>query len=249
MFLAMIGQEEIHAYFASGRIKSEITVGSLLMSLPKTTHFDPSNERDAHFRKYSDDEIADAVKDKIWRDKIVEFDNELDCSDGFRRISQGFFEYAEFIDWESGEMTVNYLPSKKERPEHIFWDQDELLNSYVDDPDISAKFEGMAFRFDQIELLLPTHKLHAYAVDIPLASERRPIGRPRKWDWEGAMFDIATTMATPDFKINDTGKQAHIETLFSEWFIDKTGDSPSVSQIRDRASRLMRMVEKAEKSD
>ena len=141
---------------------------------------------------------------------------------------------------------VDYIPERRERPDHLFWDADDLLSSEFDSPFFSAKFSGMSFVLEQIELLLPTHRLEiSKSTSAPDQVERRPIGRPRRWDWEGAMAFISPVARENGLLNGKAGSQAKIEELMDQWFIDQTGESPAMSQIRGRASRLIEMVEKS----
>jgi hypothetical protein len=63
------------------------------------------------------------------------------------------------------------------------------------------------------------------------ASPSRGGGRPQKWDWAGAMMELAALEVTCGIE-NKTGPevQAHLRG----WFIDTTGDAPSDSHLKDK---------------
>jgi hypothetical protein len=74
-------------------------------------------------------------------------------------------------------------------------------------------------------------------------------GRPSKWDWEGALIYVAAQANLPDGLIDEEGgTQADIEEMISEWFIQRTGDSPAESEIRKRASAVMKAISKPQKA-
>ena len=74
-------------------------------------------------------------------------------------------------------------------------------------------------------------------------------GRPLKHDWEGALIHVAAQANLPDGLIDEEGgTQADIEEMISEWFIQRTGDSPAESEIRKRASAVMKAISKPQKA-
>ncbi len=64
-------------------------------------------------------------------------------------------------------------------------------------------------------------------------------GRPAKYDWDAFWIEA---VLLPD-GLPDT--QAEFEKLMAAWFEKETGDSPSISQIRERAAKLY--AQKADK--
>lgn len=64
-------------------------------------------------------------------------------------------------------------------------------------------------------------------------------GRPPTHDWEGAIVHITMLANTPDGLPEGKGAQAKVERFMRDWFIQETGDAPSDSEIRKRASRVM----------
>lgn len=67
-------------------------------------------------------------------------------------------------------------------------------------------------------------------------------GRPQKWDWESALIHVIAEANTLDGLPIDRGAQAQIEKMISEWFMRKTGNSPADSEIRKRASAVMKAI-------
>ncbi|WP_202620463.1 hypothetical protein [Methylocystis heyeri] len=74
-------------------------------------------------------------------------------------------------------------------------------------------------------------------------------GRPRKWDWEGALIHLIAEANKPDGLFTDQGiKQAQIEKIMRDWFILKKRDAPADSEIRNRASEIMKVISKPQKA-
>src|SRR3954471_16875032 len=57
-------------------------------------------------------------------------------------------------------------------------------------------------------------------------------GRPRVWDWDGALMHLLKVAQHPDGLPTGPGAQAQLERLVSDWFIETTGNAPSTSQVR-----------------
>jgi len=71
-------------------------------------------------------------------------------------------------------------------------------------------------------------------------------GIEAKWDWEGAIAHVAAVANRPDGLPEGPGAQAKIEEIIMNWFIDSTGDAPTASEVRRRASKVMSEVRPAE---
>jgi hypothetical protein len=66
--------------------------------------------------------------------------------------------------------------------------------------------------------------------------ERRTLGRPRKWDWDGALFFLVARANTPD---GLPPVQADVEKMIADYFGRKNGgDCPSESSIREKVQLL-----------
>lgn len=244
MLHAMLLNDELQPYFLSGKVRSEVSVGELLLALPDRRMDSPSPERDAKVRAQFGAEIADAVIEKDWTDQFVEYDEEIESIEGFVFAGLGFVHYGT-IDWDKGDMICDYIPERGSRPEHLFHDLEEMLGSEYQHNTSSAVFHSMFLPSEKIEMLLPSHRLPSVGtIALQSAPERRQIGRPRKWDWEGAMAFIGAKSRREGLLTGEPGKQARIEDAIAEWFITETGDSPAPSQIRSRASRLVEMAQK-----
>jgi len=66
-------------------------------------------------------------------------------------------------------------------------------------------------------------------------------GRPRKWDWEGAIMEMgAKTYAEG---IPET--QAEMERHLKDWFVKQRGNHPAESEIKARVSEFYRKIKEA----
>jgi len=73
-------------------------------------------------------------------------------------------------------------------------------------------------------------------------------GRPSVWDWESALIHLIVQANSLDGLPMDHGGQAQIEKIISEWFMQTTGNSPAESEIRKRASAVMKAISTAPKA-
>ena len=73
----------------------------------------------------------------------------------------------------------------------------------------------------------------------PPAPESRPIGRPRKHDWEGALCHL---IAVADRDGLEEPTQADIERKIAEWFSGQGKPEPAESAIREWAQKVMRAL-------
>ncbi|OHD02019.1 MAG: hypothetical protein A2095_06700 [Sphingomonadales bacterium GWF1_63_6] len=98
----------------------------------------------------------------------------------------------------------------------------------------------MCFELAKVEMLLPNERI---MTDLPMATVRsdqvKAMGRPRKWDWDEAMAYVVALANKPDGLPTGAGAQARIEELIQQWFLDKDGNAPALSQIRQRVQKIM----------
>lgn len=73
-------------------------------------------------------------------------------------------------------------------------------------------------------------------------------GRPSEWKWEDVLIHLIAKANLPDGLPTERGAQAQIEKMISEWFMQKTGNSPAPSEIRKRASAVMTAISGDEKA-
>lgn len=69
-------------------------------------------------------------------------------------------------------------------------------------------------------------------------------GRRPKWDWEGALSHLVAVANTPDgLPINmERGDQAKLVKIISEWFVQKTGESPDERDIKKLAKKVIEAI-------
>ncbi len=112
-------------------------------------------------------------------------------------------------------------------------------------------FEGLFVKHDDlIRVFSPFKKTRSAGdsekMEIPAEVPKAPVdlerarrGRPRKYDWDRVLSEVA-------FDIGQTGEvpasQAALETMIAERFMDLIGDEPGRSGIRERASGLYKML-------
>ncbi len=155
--------------------------------------------------------------------------------------------FADSVDWENG-VAVGTIYSDKDFK--FLHHGSELLDPEYDDASLEFELEGMAFELERIELLAPNA---AGPAPSPIMSARTDdehqrrsrIGRPPKWDWEGAIAHVAAIANRPDGLPEGAGAQAKLEQIMMEWFVAATGDAPTPSEIRRRASKIMSQVRSA----
>jgi len=246
----MIYDGEINPYFTSGLIKSKGQVAEPLFRLPDKVldelrtdgviSLKTSPRLDEFIRQQFSEDFAEKLVGKDATDEFEEDQTSWDEHDEPHNVGAGFFVYAEEIDWEAGTLRTSYIPSPKQREEHLFWDQEEHLPSELSDPDFDVNLSGMCFELAKVEMLLPNERI---MTDLPMATVRsdqvKAMGRPRKWDWDEAMAYVVALANKPDGLPTGAGAQARIEELIQQWFLDKDGNAPALSQIRQRVQKIM----------
>jgi hypothetical protein len=158
-------------------------------------------------------------------------------------VGAGFFVYASLIDWDAGALKTELMESEN-LEDHLFWDADPHLDSNFENPIYSVSLQGLCFERGVIEMLQPSADLAADRRESVELHARR--GRPRVWDWEGATMHLLMRAQHPDGLPTGPGAQAHIERLISDWFAETTGNTPSASQVRQHAGRIMHALKMPE---
>ncbi|NOW44534.1 hypothetical protein FHW96_000676 [Novosphingobium sp. SG751A] len=81
---------------------------------------------------------------------------------------------------------------------------------------------------------------------------RRKVGKPREWDWDGALLHLAAlSHGSNDGLFRQDGSdpnQSDIARILSNWFIDQTDDSPSDSQLRAYGARFWQALDGVRKA-
>lgn len=197
---------------------------------------------DALIRREFSQELAETLVGKDHHGDVYDEPFEWDDEINPIVVAPGFFLYASEVDWNAGRMELEWLERSGSFGEAIF-PSEEMFGTEFDNPEFSAIIEGLCFSFGDIELLVPQLELFQTSTSSPDARKPRgAIGRPPKWDWEGAFAHVISLATTPAGLPTGQGAQARIEELMSSWFMDETGNEPAASQVRSRASRIMRTL-------
>lgn len=248
MLLWMILQGEISPYFTKGKVQPYTSVWRFTLDLREEAGESSGSKMDALIRENWDEEFANRLVGKNEMDRVDDDPFEWDDPHAPRFVDVGPFLYAKEIDWEAGTVVVDFVPSGKDRLDFMFLDED-MFGSEFEDPDFDIVLQGMMFEKQAVEMLLPSQELANFEVSKSASNvQRRATGRPPKWDWEGAMTFVVAQAQHPDGLPTGQGAQARIEELIANWFTDSTGDAPSTSQIRKRASNIMAALERSKTS-
>lgn len=238
----MAFDDELVAYSTRGRVVASTSVLSLTGEFYQEAQEFSGPAMDAVIRRELSPELAAKLVGKDRFDDVFDEPVEWDDEVNLTVIDPGFFLYAPEIDWAAGIMEIEWIERSGNLGESLF-PNEELFGTEFDDPSYSAKIEGLCFSFGQIELLVP--QLELFQLPVSGAESRKPrgaVGRPPKWDWEGAFAHVISLAAKPGGLPTGQGAQARIEELMLSWFLDETGNEPAASQVRARASRIMRTL-------
>lgn len=243
MLLWMIFNNDLSPYFVEGRVVAKERIFSILVKALGADAF--GDKRNDLIREHFDPEIAEKY---IASDPVNEYQEDVACEWNStaepQEVSCGYFVFATSINWDEGIVHAN-LDSKNSEDETLFWDAETLLASDLSDPDYEVTLKGLCFDRNKIEILQPH-------IELPQSAKHRRddhpprIGRPRTWNWDGAMTYLLTVAQKPDGLPTGPGAQAQIEHLITDWFMDSTGNSPAVSQVRQHAAKIMKALKKPE---
>jgi hypothetical protein len=244
MLLWMIVSEELQAFFRQGR--SEATTPAFVVIGKLTSDFATRQERDAYIAENFEPEMATKLSRATDANEVGEIILEWGKDDEPREVPPGCFYYANSIDWKLGELSSIVYMNDRHKPE-LFGDDDELLSSNFSMATITIRLSGLCFVQERIELLQPHISMKESAsprLETDGAARR---GRPRVWDWDGATMHLLTIAQTPDGLPTGPGGQAEIERALADWFVKATGNSPSASQIRQHAAKIVQTIKTSEK--
>lgn len=243
----MIFDGEVMAYFSAGKVQPHATVAQFVAELIPKIGESIGPKLDAAIREEFDPEFAVKLVGKSLHDRVDDDPYEWDGSQGPRQVDSGYFVFATEIDWELGTLWAEWIPDERNRMEFLFPDE-ELLGTEFEGADFEARFSGMKFQLNQIEMLLPNFQMSSSNIVVTDRADRgRSIGRPPKWDWEGALAFIVSKAQLPDGLPTGPGAQARIEEMMSDWFSAETGDTPAPSLVRQRAANIIRSLERPER--
>jgi hypothetical protein len=244
----MAFDEELHVYSRSGKVQAHTTVSEFTIHLHQSAGQFEGPEMDEAIRKEYDPEFAEKLAGKSTSDRVDDEPQTWQETDPLMRVDPGFFLYASDINFDAGTLATDYIDPTGTFGEAIFPSQ-ELFGTDFDRPEFEAELRGLCFVKSQVELLLPTMQMAGTSALQPdLLDWRRSTGRPPRWDWEGALAHIVSLAQHPDGLPTGPGAQARVEEMIAEWFMEEAGDSPSESQIRQRASMVMRRIAKQKKA-
>ena len=241
----MAFDEGLTAYTSSGKVQPYSNVGSFTMQLFKEAgEFSGPKMDEAISREYPPEVAAGLVG----KDHSERIDHEATtwASDGEpRAIDIGFFLYESELDFDDGILKCEKIPTNGELFDVFFNEDNEFISYEFEDAEYEIEMYGLSFEFSKIEMLLPSFQLRQSTGFFTERPERKlNVGRPPKWDWEGALAFVIAQAQQPDGLPTGPGAQARIEEMIAAWFDKETGDSPAPSQIRQRAAKIMNMLEK-----
>ena len=241
MLKCMIIDGELDAYFALGRIIPATRVFLITSGIPELINMPLGPERNKVLDESCEVELATSLYDKLSADILEDDVTEWGDEELPHHVSGGFFIFANEIDWEAGILNVNEMSIERDIRDIFFWDSDDHLGSQFRSPEYNVKLGGLCFPFEVIEMMLPNMEA-SDLTEIKQSRSETTIGRPRKWDWEGAFGHLAVAAQHPDGLPTGPGSQAKIERIIADWFIAETGDCPATSQIRQRAQKMHRLL-------
>jgi len=235
MLLWMIFDGELAAFFREGRSVASTYVFAA---------FGDAGDQDRE--TFAREKYGDGIAEKLMRaghhDLIDDLVFEWGQDDEPYHVAPGYFARASRIDWGIGSVVAE-IDAFEKIDRDLFWDEEDLLNSVFDHARYTIELKGLSFEREKIEMLQPGVQISHQPAALVM---RRPLGRPRKWDWDGATMHLLTIAQTPDGLPLGPGGQANIERELAEWFVKTTGDGPSPSQIRQHASKVMRTLKTPE---
>lgn len=242
----MIFDRELTAYSVKGIVQPSAPAGQFIIDLVHETRETKGPLLEAAIRQKFPADFAEKLVGKTVQDRVYEQGYEWDDTDAPETIDAGFFMFATELDWDKGTLWAEWIPGDKDILD-LFFPNEEMMASEYQNAQFEARFTGLKFQLKQIEMLLPNfHMPTASIVLNDRAEKNRSVGRPVKWNWEGALAFVVAQAQKPDGLPTGPGAQARIEEMISSWFIDEAGDSPSTSLVRQRAAAITRSLERPE---
>lgn len=239
----MAFDEGLAAYSRKGKVQAFGSIFDMTGKFIEKAGELSGPKMDAVIKEEFSEELAAKLVEK---DPFSRFDDKpytWDESEEPKQLDIGFFLYASEIDWDQGTLRADSIPGNGELNE-VFFADSEFFGTEIDRADFEAEIEGLSFEFAKIELLLPTLELgQTIGFSATKLERRKPLGRPPKWEWEAAMAYVIAEAQRPDGLPTGAGAQARIEALISDWFMREVQDAPAPSQVRQRASKIIQMIE------
>jgi hypothetical protein len=242
----MIFDRELDAYADKVTVQPYTSVFTFTAQLYEKAREFTGPEMDEAISAEYPEEIAKKLIGKGQHDRV---NDDLNIIEGWQSIGPldaGFIMFASNIDWDVGTVEIEWVDEENLAHEIIFPSQD-FVGSEFERADYEIRFEGLKFDAARIELLLPNFAFDpSKELESNTSRQRQSIGRPAKWNWDGAMAFVVSQAQMPDGLPVGDGAQARIEEMISSWFDRETGDSPAASQVRQRAALIMKMLQKSE---
>lgn len=249
MLRCMVLDHELYVYFSSGRIQPHTRVMNLTFRYREEAGEFTGPAMDRIIEQMFLKPLAEKLIGKDGNDRVNDELIEWVSEEGHDAIDPGWLYFADEVDWENGSIKVRWVPTDRESGD-LFFSSGEFFISEFDNADYEAEFFGMSFDYARIEMLIPNASLGSTSSDPRSALHPHSrVGRPPKWNWEGALAHVIARAQTPDGLPVGSGAQARIEEIIGEWFIDETGECPAPSQIRQRAATIMRSLEKPKRPE
>lgn len=239
----MILQDELCLHAEKVEVEAFTTVFQLTSGFYKEAGEFSGSKMDAVIRNELSPELADKLVGKDHDAYVYDEPHMVEGVDEVGAIDPGFVLFSDGIDWGKNQLRLEWLDETMLAQEWFFPRQN-FVGSEFERATYKVTFSSLSFEASKIELLLPSMRLENVADHVKSSQPQRFIGRPPKWDWDGAMAYVIATAQTPDGLPTGHGAQAKIEAMIASWFEDQTGNSPAISQIRSKASRIMQMIEK-----
>ena len=238
----MAFDEGLSVYSRKGRVQPYVSVASYTRELVQKAGEFSGQKMDQAIREEYSEEIAERLVGKDPYSRYNEDPYVWDESEEPKILDFGFFLFASEIDWDDGILRTEFNPSSEQLD--IFFSDSEFLGTELDDAEFEVEIEGLSFELSKIEMLLPSMQLgQTIGFTASQLDKRKSVGRPQMWDWEGAMAYVISLAQHPDGLPTGPGAQARIEGLISEWFMQEAQDTPSPSQVRQRAAKIIQMIE------
>ena len=240
----MAFDEGLSVYARCGKVQPYASVGRFTLQHMQEAGEMTGPKMDKLIRENFSPEWAEKLVGKAPEIRIDDEPTIWGDADEPQILDIGFFLYASELDFDAGTLKAEQLPSRGEIADTFFSD-DSFFGTELADAEFDAEISGLSFEFTKIEMLLPSVELQQSTGFTTDKSERkRSIGRPPKWDWEGALAFIVSQAQQPDGLPTGPGAQARIEEIMASWFTEETEDAPAPSQIRLRAARIMETLER-----
>lgn len=242
MILWMIFQAELDVYVRHGRIVPRVSL--LNFYLQKFGELPDEQDREEMVRSKFEPEFADRILLMTYMDYVEDSPTEWSDDEEAHQIGSGYFlASVSTLGWYSSSLKGE-VSAQESEVEHLFWDAGDHFGSNFRETNYYFSFEGLCLPREKIEMLQPGVELVTEKRES-IEARVRP-GRPRVWDWDGALLHLLNVAQRPDGLPVGPGAQAHVERLISEWFVDTTSNTPSPSQVRQHAARVMRAIGKPE---